>query len=240
MHRFPSRFLIPSVAIAVVVAVIAATLIRYDAEAGAAAESPASEQRYLEAPMTIADHSAVLSRQVAQIRGVLSTRRLKLIAKLMQLQQEAADARAAADQAAAEQQAAEEEAARKAAADEQARRAAEREAQQQASAQQQVSSSTPVQAAAPQPAEQPVSSRDGVWDRLAQCETGGQWATNSVPGYSGGLGFAHSSWRDFGGNQFAPIAAQASREQQIVVAERILAAVGWRAWPACSVRLGLR
>ncbi len=79
---------------------------------------------------------------------------------------------------------------------------------------------------------------DSVWDRLAQCETGQRWNTDSVPGYSGGLGFAHSSWTAYGGN--GSRAAGHSREEQIAVAKRILADVGWGAWPACSRKLGLR
>ena len=79
---------------------------------------------------------------------------------------------------------------------------------------------------------------NGVWDRLAWCETGQRWNTDSVPGYSGGLGFAHSSWRAYGGS--GSRAAGHSREEQIAVAKRILADVGWKAWPACSRKLGLR
>ncbi len=79
---------------------------------------------------------------------------------------------------------------------------------------------------------------NSVWDRLAQCETGQRWNTDSVPGYSGGLGFLHSSWRAYGGR--GSRAAGHSREEQIAVAKRILADVGWQAWPACSRKLGLR
>jgi hypothetical protein len=95
--------------------------------------------------------------------------------------------------------------------------------------------------AAPQPQSRATVSAGGsVWDSLAQCEAGGNWATNTGNGYSGGLQFAHSTWRSFGGGEFAPMAYQASREQQIVVAERVLASSGWGAWPACTRKLGLR
>jgi len=67
-----------------------------------------------------------------------------------------------------------------------------------------------------------------IWDTVAQCETGQNWATNSVPGYSGGLGFANRYWAAFGG-----------REQQIAVAQRILATNGPTAWPVCGPRAGL-
>ena len=76
-----------------------------------------------------------------------------------------------------------------------------------------------------------------VWDRLAQCESTGNWRINSGNGFFGGLQFTMSTWRGFGGQGMPH---QASREQQIAVAERVLAAQGWKAWPACSSKLGLR
>jgi hypothetical protein len=85
----------------------------------------------------------------------------------------------------------------------------------------------------------PAASADtgSAWDRLAQCESGGKWNINTGNGFSGGLQFTPSTWRAFGGS--GP-AHQASREQQIAVAERVLAKQGWGAWPACSRKLGLR
>ncbi|QGU06687.1 Resuscitation-promoting factor Rpf2 precursor [Corynebacterium occultum] len=80
---------------------------------------------------------------------------------------------------------------------------------------------------------------DSDWDRLAQCEAGGNWKINTGNGYHGGLQFSPSTWAAYGGTQFAPYAYQATREQQIAVAERTLAGQGWGAWPACSARLGL-
>jgi len=79
-----------------------------------------------------------------------------------------------------------------------------------------------------------------VWDTLAQCEAGGDWTTNTGNGYYGGLQFAPGTWLAHGGGAFAPSAEQATREQQIIVAERVLADQGWAAWPACSLKLGLR
>jgi hypothetical protein len=79
-----------------------------------------------------------------------------------------------------------------------------------------------------------------VWDQLAQCESSGNWHIDTGNGFYGGLQFLPSTWLGFGGGEFAPSAHLASREQQIVVAERVLAAQGWGAWPACSQRLGLR
>ncbi|MBC2680962.1 resuscitation-promoting factor Rpf1 domain-containing protein [Corynebacterium anserum] len=80
---------------------------------------------------------------------------------------------------------------------------------------------------------------DSDWDRLAQCESGGNWHINTGNGFSGGLQFHPQTWNGFGGQEFAPMAYQASREEQIVVGERVLAAQGWGAWPACSAKLGL-
>jgi resuscitation-promoting factor RpfA len=80
----------------------------------------------------------------------------------------------------------------------------------------------------------------GVWDRLAQCESSGNWAINSGNGFYGGLQFLPATWDGFGGGAFAPRADLASREQQIIVAERVLARQGWGAWPECSRKLGLR
>ena len=80
----------------------------------------------------------------------------------------------------------------------------------------------------------------GVWDALAHCESGGNWATDSVAGFSGGLGFAHGTWASNGGTEFSAVAADATREQQIEVAQRVLEGSGWGAWPGCSSLLGLR
>ena len=80
----------------------------------------------------------------------------------------------------------------------------------------------------------------GVWDDLAQCESGGNWAINTGNGYYGGLQFLGATWVAYGGTEFAARADLATRDQQIVVAERIREDVGFGAWPACSRRLGLR
>jgi Transglycosylase-like domain len=83
----------------------------------------------------------------------------------------------------------------------------------------------------------PAVAGGSVWDRIAACESHGNWATHTGNGYSGGLQFSASTWNAYGGGQFAPQAWQASREQQIVVAERIHAAQGsYRAWPVCGRR----
>jgi hypothetical protein len=76
-----------------------------------------------------------------------------------------------------------------------------------------------------------------TWDKVAQCESGGNWATSTGNGFHGGLQFTTSTWRSFGGSG---VPHRASRTEQIAVAERVLAAQGWKAWPACSRKLGLR
>lgn len=80
---------------------------------------------------------------------------------------------------------------------------------------------------------------DSDWDRLAQCEAGGNWGINTGNGFHGGLQFTPGTWRAYGGASYAPYAHQATREQQIAIAEKVLAGQGWGAWPACSARLGL-
>ncbi|HDM2445064.1 TPA: DUF3235 domain-containing protein, partial [Staphylococcus aureus] len=62
---------------------------------------------------------------------------------------------------------------------------------------------------------------------------------NTGNGYYGGLQFSGQTWSAFGGGQYAPTANQATREQQIAIAEKVLASQGWGAWPACSASLGL-
>lgn len=85
----------------------------------------------------------------------------------------------------------------------------------------------------------PAVADGSVWDQLAQCESGGNWHINTGNGFSGGLQFHPQTWTSLGGGEYAPEAWQASREQQIVIAERVRAAQGWGAWPACSAKLGL-
>jgi Transglycosylase-like domain/LysM domain len=107
------------------------------------------------------------------------------------------------------------------------------------------SSGTPQQSATSsshrnsQPAPQASSVPAGgtVWDRLAQCESGGNWSINTGNGFYGGLQFTQSSWRAAGGSGSPQ---NASRAEQIRVAERLQQMQGWGAWPTCSAKLGLR
>ena len=78
-----------------------------------------------------------------------------------------------------------------------------------------------------------------VWDAIAACESGGNWATNTGNGYYGGLQFSAATWLAYGGGAYASTANLASRDAQIAIAERVQAAQGWGAWPVCSVKAGV-
>ncbi|HEX7306391.1 transglycosylase family protein [Lentzea sp.] len=80
-----------------------------------------------------------------------------------------------------------------------------------------------------------------VWDRLVQCEAGGNWAINTGNGYYGGLQFAKSTWDAYGGNAYAAFPHQATREQQIAIATKLRDGRGgtYSAWPGCRAKLGL-
>lgn len=104
--------------------------------------------------------------------------------------------------------------------------------------------------AAPQAAPQPVVYRPvaapaaavsggSVWDRLAQCESSGNWAINTGNGFYGGLQFDYGTWLGNGGGAYASRADLATRDQQIAIASKVQAARGWSPWPACSAKLGL-
>lgn len=109
---------------------------------------------------------------------------------------------------------------------------------------QSTTTTSPPSAAAPKadPAA-PVTPSGDRWDQLAQCETGGDWSTSTGNGYGGGLQFAHSAiwstWLTYGGGTYAANPWDASREEQIAVAENVLASSGWRAWPGCARKMGL-
>jgi hypothetical protein len=79
-----------------------------------------------------------------------------------------------------------------------------------------------------------AAATDGEWDRVARCESGGNWSINTGNGYQGGLQFTQGTWAAHGGGQYAPSAHLATREQQIAVAERVLATQGRGAWPVCG------
>ncbi|WP_428340712.1 transglycosylase family protein [Mycobacterium sp.] len=75
---------------------------------------------------------------------------------------------------------------------------------------------------------------DSEWDRVASCESGGNWGINTGNGYHGGLQFSQGTWAAHGGGEYATSANRATRDQQIAVAERVLATQGRGAWPVCG------
>ncbi len=81
---------------------------------------------------------------------------------------------------------------------------------------------------------QAAAATDGEWDQVARCESGGNWGINTGNGYHGGVQFSASTWASHGGGEYAPSAELASRDQQIAVAERVLATQGRGAWPVCG------
>ena len=79
-----------------------------------------------------------------------------------------------------------------------------------------------------------------IWDRLAQCESTGNWAINTGNGFYGGIQFDQNTWERQGGLRYAPRADLATREEQIAIASVTQQRQGWGAWPACTARLGIR
>lgn len=91
----------------------------------------------------------------------------------------------------------------------------------------------------------PAAPTGSVWDRLAECESHGEWDYGPHSGwgsgrFEGGLQFHPATWDGYKPAGYPEAAYQASREQQIVVGQRVQAAQGWGAWPDCSRKLGLR
>ncbi|MFD4723912.1 transglycosylase family protein [Streptomyces seoulensis] len=81
---------------------------------------------------------------------------------------------------------------------------------------------------------------DGTtWDKVAECESGGSWSADTGNGYYGGLQISQDDWDKYGGTQYAASADQASRSQQISVAEKILADQGTTHWATCALLAGL-
>ncbi|MFD6297111.1 transglycosylase family protein [Streptomyces sp. NPDC060235] len=85
-----------------------------------------------------------------------------------------------------------------------------------------------------------ASAADGTtWDRVAECESGGAWSADNGNGYYGGLQLTQDNWERYGGLEYARSADQASRSQQIAVAEKVLDGQGLVAWPTCGPLSGL-
>ena len=97
----------------------------------------------------------------------------------------------------------------------------------------------PLFAAIPMVTASPASAAGNPWERLAGCESGGNWHINTGNGYYGGVQFSDPTWDGNGGERFASRADLASKAEQIIIAARVLEGRGWSPWPACSSRLGL-
>ncbi|MFB7918275.1 peptidoglycan DD-metalloendopeptidase family protein [Streptomyces sp. NPDC056061] len=78
-----------------------------------------------------------------------------------------------------------------------------------------------------------------VWEKVAACESTGDWHINNGNGYFGGLQFSRSTWAAYGGTVYAPRADLATKDEQIAIAEKVLTRQGPAAWPRCSTRAGL-
>ncbi|CAM3555893.1 transglycosylase family protein [Smaragdicoccus niigatensis] len=111
-----------------------------------------------------------------------------------------------------------------------------------------VAQAAPAPAPAPLPAPAPVIEQVAVidapayagghnWDAVAQCEAGGNWSINTGNGYYGGLQFSIDTWNAYGGGEYAARPDLASRDAQIAIAEKVLAAQGAGAWPTCGSNL---
>ncbi|GMA40968.1 transglycosylase family protein [Mobilicoccus caccae] len=97
----------------------------------------------------------------------------------------------------------------------------------------------PSASAAPVQPQTRVAAAGNVWDRVAACESGGNWKINTGNGYYGGLQFSASSWRAAGGARYANLPHRASKSEQIATAKNLLRMQGPRAWPSCGPRAGL-
>jgi len=103
------------------------------------------------------------------------------------------------------------------------------------------SAPAPVPAPATGPGSKAAVAEVRVWDSLAHCESGGNWASNTGNGLYGGVQLDQGGWLRHGGGRYAPLPSGATREQQIIVAEKVRAGVGgFSAWSSCARRLGLR
>jgi len=78
------------------------------------------------------------------------------------------------------------------------------------------------------------------WGVLSECESNRRWSYNGRSGFDGGIQFHPGTWSSFKLPGYPRFAWQASPRMQVLAGERVLAAQGWRAWPACSLHLGFR
>lgn len=92
---------------------------------------------------------------------------------------------------------------------------------------------------APEQKPQAQASVPDVWEKLAHCESTSRWDYNGSSGFDGGLQFLPGTWTAFKPDSYPAYAWQATKAQQVAVAERVLDAQGWNAWPTCARKLGL-
>ena len=85
----------------------------------------------------------------------------------------------------------------------------------------------------------PAEANGSVWNRVANCESGGRWKINTGNGYYGGLQFSSRTWRAYGGRKYGSQAHKASKSEQITIARRVLAGQGAGAWGGCGRKAGL-
>ncbi len=85
----------------------------------------------------------------------------------------------------------------------------------------------------------PAEAKGTVWDKVAKCESGGNWKINTGNGFYGGLQFSKSTWKGYGGRKYASSAHKAKKSEQIAIARRTLAAQGAGAWASCGRRAHL-
>lgn len=213
------------------------TITTADALADAAAEKAAAEKAEADKKVAAAKEAAKkaaaakeATKKAAAAQAAAAAKKAEA-AKVAEAARQAAAAQTAAAKAAAAKETAAKEAAAKAAT--QTATATKAATQTAAAKETQAASSSSKTATAP-------TNVSGAWAALAQCESGGNWATNTGNGYYGGLQFSLSSWRAVGGTQYAAYPHQASASQQIAAAEKLRASGGWGHWPACSSKLGLR
>lgn len=86
----------------------------------------------------------------------------------------------------------------------------------------------------------PTVEKTATWDKLAHCESTGNWQADTGNGFKGGLQFTPSTWKSFGGGEYAASPENASKQQQIEVAKKVQDQQGWKAWPSCTKKLGWR
>jgi hypothetical protein len=84
----------------------------------------------------------------------------------------------------------------------------------------------------------PTTATKETWERIAACESTSNWQINTGNGYYGGLQFSATTWASAGGTKYAPLPHQASKEQQIEIADSWLSKTSWSQW-GCAARIGI-